>query len=201
VGSSRIITDPEVRQLAALAESLESEYVDPDKDPWLGSPFRWIQTRPSRQKGAIGELLVAGWAATKGFDVTRATDSDADRVINGQRVEIKYSNLWADLGIYKFQQIRNQDYDYVFCLGLSPYAAHAWFIPKSELMYDRGTSLVPQHGGASGKDTRWLSFPANNPPDWLEPFGGTLGKVRDLIEAAGQGSHVGRALNKNGRKR
>jgi hypothetical protein len=42
---------------------------------WQGSPFAWIKTRPSRQIGAIGESLVAGWAATRGLDV--AWDEEA----------------------------------------------------------------------------------------------------------------------------
>ena len=186
------ITDPEVRQLAGLAASLEPDYVDRENDPWKDSPFGWIKGRPSRQIGAIGEALVAGWAAMKGFDVARSGDSDADRIINGRRIEIKYSNLWTDNGIYKFQQIRNQDYDFCFCLGVSPFDAHAWFIPKSELMQNRPPALVPQHGGSRGQDTRWLSFPATEAPSWLRSHGGTLAQVRDLIESAGRGPHRGR---------
>ena len=186
------IFDPAVQRLVGVAASLEGQYVDVHNDPWANSPFAWIQTRPSRQKGAIGEALVAGWAALEGFDVARTGDSDADRVISGWRVEIKYSNLWADNGIYKFQQIRNQKYDYCFCLGLSPLNAHAWFIPKAVLMGDRPPALVPQHGGSAGQDTRWLSFPATNPPTWLAEYGGTLGQVRTLIDQAGLGPNRGR---------
>lgn len=184
------IDDPEVRTLAALASSLEEDYIDTD-DPWRGSPFQWIQTRPSRQKGAIGELLVAGWAASKGFDVLRSDNSDCDRIINGQRIEIKYSNLWTKTGVFKFQQIRNQEYDYCFCLGLSPFDAQAWFIPKRALMGDFPEGLSPQHGGQNGHDTRWLSFLASQPPTWLSSYGGRLAQVRDLIDVAGAGPYHG----------
>ena len=102
-------------------------------------------------------------------------------VISGVRVEVKYSSLWTDNGIYKFQQIRDQDYEYCFCLGVSPFDAHAWFIPKSELMGDKPPSLVPQHGGKAGRDTKWLSFPAASPPHWPASFGGTLSEVYGLI--------------------
>lgn len=187
------ITDPEVRVLAGLASMLEPDYVNPGEDPWSGSPFAWIQTRPSRQKGAIGEALVAGWAAAKGFDVVRNNGSDADRVIAGHRIEIKYSNLWANNGQYKFQQIRNQEYDHCFCLGISPFDAHAWLIPKPALMAaDLPVGLSPQHGGGRGTDTRWLSFAAASPPPWLQPFGGRLGAVADLLSALGHGQHEGR---------
>jgi len=192
VASSAHLGSSDFSQLTAVAEKLAIDYVDPVSNPWQGSPFAWIQTRPPRQKGAIGESLVAGWAASVNFSVGRPANSEADRIINGWRVEIKYSNLWTDTGIYKFQQIRDQSYDFVFCLGLSPFEVHAWFIPKSEVMRDRPPELVPQHGGTAGRDTRWLSFPASNPPSWLSPFGGTLSQVRTLIEAAGKGSHAGR---------
>ena len=115
----REIGDPDVQILVALATTLAPDYVRSDDDPWIGSPFEWILRVPSRTKGAIGEALVAGWAATKGFDVVRSRNSDADRVINGQRIEIKMSSLWKSGG-FKFQQIRDQDYDFCLCIGISP---------------------------------------------------------------------------------
>jgi hypothetical protein len=112
------IKDPEVLMLATIASTLKGDYVreGPD-DPWAGSPFAWIRTRPSRQVGKIGEQLVAGWCAAKGLDVTRSSHSEADRVIAGRRVEIKFSTLWES-GVYKFQQLRDQDYEFAVCLGI-----------------------------------------------------------------------------------
>lgn len=81
--SRRAIADDEVNALAAIAAKLAPTYVDPEKDPWAGSPFAWIRTRPSRQVGKIGEQLVADWASAKGLKVTRTGDAEADRVING----------------------------------------------------------------------------------------------------------------------
>ena len=113
--------------------ALMGEYVKGADDPWLGSPFAWIKTRPSRQVGSIGEQLVAGWFAAKGLDVLRTGDSDADRVIDGKRVEIKFSTLWES-GDYVFQQIRNQRYDVALLLGLSPFAGSCWVVPKAVLL-------------------------------------------------------------------
>lgn len=89
------ITDPEVRILAALSLAMMVDY-STDDGRWAGSPFDWIRGRPPRQKGAIAEKLVAGWLATKNFNVARSPDSDADRLIEGKRAEIKFSALWAD---------------------------------------------------------------------------------------------------------
>ncbi len=168
------MTDPDVVLLATIAATLMTDYVNPAEDPWAGSPFAWIKTRPSRQVGKIGEQLVAGWAAAKGLDVVRTGDSEADRVINGHRVEIKFSTLWAGGG-YTFQQIRDQRYDVALLLGLSPFAASAWVVPKAVLMERPFRSgLSHQHGGQAGTDTVWLQFPATRPPAWLSEFGGTL---------------------------
>lgn len=175
------IDDVDVALLAAHSALLLNEYVDPTEDPWAGSPFAWIKTRPSRQVGKIGEQLVAGWAAAKGLDVSRPLSSDADRVINGRSVEIKFSTLWANGG-YKFQQIRDQNYDIAFLLGLSPFAASAWVIPKYVLMerpFKPG--LTAQHGGMDGTDTAWLAFPATRPPAWLAEYGGTLASAFELL--------------------
>jgi hypothetical protein len=168
------IRDPEVRMLAAISTQLSADYAV-QGDPWVGSPFAWILAKPSRQKGAIGERLIAGWLAARGFNVTRAGDSDADRCIEGKRTEIKFSTLWAG-GSYTFQQFRDQRYDLVICLGISPFDAHCWSLPKAEIMnrWHKTRDLSSQHGGAQGADTAWLKVNPAGVQDWLVPFGGSL---------------------------
>jgi len=168
------IQDPEVRMLAAISAQLETDY-PATHEAWRGSPFAWILERPSRQKGAIAERLIAGWLAARNFNVARSGDADADRVIEGKRAEIKSSTLWQG-GNYRFQQFRDQRYDFVICLGLSPFDAHCWTLTKDEiLMRWRETGdLRSQHGGARGSDTAWLTVDPQAVPDWLQHFGGTL---------------------------
>jgi hypothetical protein len=182
------ITDPEVSLLASIAATIHDEdYVADVADPWEGSPFAWIKGRPSRQVGAIGEKLVAGWCAAKGFDVTAAQSTEADRVIHGYRVEVKFSTLWANGG-YKFQQVRDQAYDYLFCLGVSPVDAHAWLVPKASL-FDHVIGHTGQHTGASGTDTAWLGFQSTAPPEWLDQFGGTLAAVAAIMNGLEHGRY------------
>lgn len=97
--------------------------------------------------------------------------------MNGRAVEIKLSTLW-DQGVYKFQQLRDQDYEFVLLLGLSPTVAHSWCVPKGDAI----TNSIPQHGGAAGSDTRWISFRAESPPPWLNPFGGELDAAVAVLE-------------------
>lgn len=89
---SQQIKDPDVRRLASIASLLQSDYEE--NEDWMGSPFAWIKTRPSRQVGKIGEQLVSGWCAAKGLSVGPSGDTEADKVIQGRRVEIKFSTLW-----------------------------------------------------------------------------------------------------------
>lgn len=177
------IMDPDVRWLAALAVDLSEDYLP--SEAWISSPFAWILQTPSRTRGAIGEKLVAGWAASKGFDVVRSPNSQADRIIEGHRIEIKFSTLWTNGG-FKFQQIRDQDYDYCLCLGLSPFDAQAWLLPK-DVLRRHVIGIMGQHTGAAGRDTAWLGFPADRPYAWMEPFGERLRDVARLLSEAGRG--------------
>ncbi len=164
--------DPEVQLLASISAVVQSDYTEESAD-WKGSPFAWIRKCPSRRIGAIGEKLVAGWLAARGFDVTRSKNSDADRMVENKAVEIKFSTLW-EKGFYKFQQLRDQDYDIVVCLGVSPFDAHCWAIEKAEVLrLWRETREIPgQH--ARGEETAWMTVYPNAVPDWLASHGGTL---------------------------
>lgn len=130
--SSAPVPDPEVAGLIEAANSLQAGYPDPDS-AWRDSSFAWIKARPSRQVGVIGERLVAAWLESKGLTVERSPDAECDRVIQGKRVEVQFSTLCKS-GVYRFQQIREQNYNLVICLGLSPFDAHCWVIPKAQVL-------------------------------------------------------------------
>lgn len=169
---------PDVLELASLADRLRDRYAS-EKARWRGSPFEWILRLPSRQRGKVGEELVSYWCQARGFEVTtRTRGAEADRIIKGYRFEIKFSTLWES-GTYRFQQLRDQDYEYVFCLGLSPFEAHAWVIPK-RIAWENTSG---QHGGHSGQDTHWLEVNPAAPPAWLEPWGGSLQRAYEVLKA------------------
>jgi len=144
--------------------------------PWAGSPFEWLMSLPSRSRGRAGEVLAAAWLTKLGHQVQLPRSSEHDRLVNGRAVEIKFSTLWAN-GDYVFQQLRRQAYDFVLMLGVSPNAASVWFPPKEIAL----EMAIPQHGGSTGVDTRWLRFPAESPPEALRPHGGSPAQAAELL--------------------
>lgn len=174
--------DTEVGKLIEIADRLSKVYKT-DEKAWEDSPFAWLKTLPSRKSGKAFENLVSDWCVGHNFAVSQSPNSEADLVINGIRAEIKGSTLWAS-GIYKFQQIRDQDYKILICLGVSPLDAHCWVIPKEEVMaWWSENKISSQHGGKSGSDTAWLQVNPKEIPEWLQPFGGTLSEGLKSLRA------------------
>lgn len=165
--NERRLKNKDIELLASISLGLRGEYEKADAVRWAGSPFEWILHRPSRQRGKIGEQLVAGWCAARGFDVVRSPDSDADRIIEGARVEIKFSTEWEN-GQYVFQQLRDQNYKFLICIGISPFDAQVWIFEKSKIPFGK---LRHQHGGDRGHDTWWIGFQPGHPPEWMQKKG------------------------------
>lgn len=166
------VTDFDLLQTAA-------NYIKPELENelrmWSNSPFNWIIRLPSGTKGKLGKKLISQWCALKGLAVDRSPDSEADMLINGYRIEVKFSTLWQK-GIYKFQQLRDQNYDFCICLGISPFLAHCWVIDK-KILLQNVIGHLGQHTGVSGKDTAWFTVNPNNPPGWLIGCGGSLNEA------------------------
>jgi len=157
--------------LASIGATVAASYKR-GTDPWAGSPFAWIRSESSRRRGAIGEQLLAGFLAARGFGVARSKSSEADLLVNQKRAEIKFSTLWEQ-GTYTFQQIRDQEYDFVIALGISPFDAHCWVMSKT-LLKQHVIGRMGQHTGAKGQDTSWMTFRPETPFVWLSGCGGRL---------------------------
>ena len=177
----------EFQELVGISQTLQKEYAEENKQ-WTGSPFEWIKHRPSRSIGAIGEKIVTAWLALHDFNVARAPDTEADRVVENKRLEIKFSTLWKN-GTYLFEQIRDQNYDFAVFLGFSPHDAHCWVLPKADLMrmWKTERRISSQHGGSAGSDTAWVrvSPSMSGAPDdaTMEPYGNGLKEALLAISA------------------
>ena len=165
--------------LATAANYIKDDIVK-EKIEWSDSPFYWVLHLPAASKGKLGAQLIRQWCILKQLSIGKSPDSEADLLINEQRVEVKFSTLW-DAGIYKFQQIRDQNYDYIICLGISPHNAHCWVIDKQKLK-EKVIGHMGQHTGKEGQETSWLTINPNEIPEWLNNYGGTLSEAYDVLK-------------------
>jgi hypothetical protein len=78
-----------------------------------------------------------------------------------------------------FQQLRDQRYDLAICLGVSPFHAHCWAIPKEDVMrlWRVEHKISSQHGGEGGADTAWIDVRPERPAAWLVQYGGSLSEA------------------------
>jgi hypothetical protein len=165
--------------------STAANYIKPDLEKhyliWRGSPFEWVLKLPAGSRGKLGKQLVFQWCALKGLAVDKSPDSEADMLINGHRVEVKFSTLWT-ARFYRFQQVRDQNYEYAVCLGISPFEAHCWVVSKNILLkYVIGH--MGQHTGARGRETAWIKVNPILPPAWLAGLGGNLSQAFQVLRS------------------
>lgn len=118
---------------------------------WATGPFLKIKLMPPKAKGKRFEEIAENIFKLRKFDVSKAQNTQHDRIVNGSKWEIKGSTVTkgTDDG-FSFLQIRpSQDYDFLILETL-------WFdgriqffkIPKSDinLLIERKV-FVKQHGG------------------------------------------------------
>jgi hypothetical protein len=165
--------------IGRLSGELEREYSPDEPDVWAGSVFHWISEAQSARKGAVGKKLVRRWAEQDGMNVTAKSARDHDFCVDGLRVAVKLSLVWAHGG-FVFEQIRDQKYDVVSLLALEPAQVRLWVVPKDVLW----GHAAWQHKGAAGRDTKWLRFQATQPPAWLKPYGGGLSRAKKALKQA-----------------
>lgn len=125
-------------------------------DPYRGTAFEAFHHMSSRAKGAAFEKLASIVLESLGKTVKRAIDSDYDRIVDGSRVEIKGSFLWAGTSSFKWQQIRpNQKYDYIVFVAVYPECVKFYASTKADCdifvtqQDSSGNYIYNQHGGIS----------------------------------------------------
>lgn len=60
-------------------------------NPWGGTAFEKYYQTGAKQKGALGELIVASFLKNNGTDVEKPKNQGHDRIVNGWKTEIKFS--------------------------------------------------------------------------------------------------------------
>lgn len=174
-----IPSEVDLEFLTRVLRGLESKY--PGTQAWDESPFKWVLTQPSATKGSIARKLVIAWANLHGlFPLQVSRDNQIYLELNGSLIQVKFSTLW-DTGFYRFQQIREKDYDYCLCFGLAPFDMNAWLIPKA-LLDAHVIGMNGQHTRAGSGETWWVEISPSRPEAWLEECGGQLNGVAEQLK-------------------
>jgi hypothetical protein len=130
------------------SELLAGAEIDPR---WTNGPFLGIKLMPAKAKGKRFEQIAQAVFIAYGHTVTKPQNSDHDRIVNGEKFEMKGSTITKNTDdVFSFLQIRPaQDYD---ALILQTF----WFdgtikyykIPKSDIqMLISNKTFKKQHGG------------------------------------------------------
>lgn len=169
------------QDLENFASQLENDYVDEAEESWDGSAFAWIRSFPPPTKGAIGRRLAQSIFSAAGVVTERVSNV---LLCGNHRIVVRFSMEWT-AGGFKFEQFKDTNYDFIFCLGVRPSTAYAWLIPKNEILVDGEWQERPnfsgQHLGIAGSDTSWLSVNPESPPAWLTQFGGSIAMIETVI--------------------
>jgi site-specific DNA-methyltransferase (adenine-specific) len=160
----------EFQMLAATASYIQKD-LEEQSDVWKNSPFEWILQLPARKKGKLARQLLASWLATKGISCELSGNSSETLIINGHRFAIKFSTIWAK-GFYKFQQIRAEGYEYVICLGISPFNAHCW-------IFDRQYAI--KNAKKQHETEYWMTINPKESQNWTKGYGGDLDQAYKLL--------------------
>lgn len=170
--------DPNVsKQLLESKELLD--FLKPDKDPWDATPLKGYVDKNNKVKGKYGELLVHIMMTNFGHQVGKAKSTTAghDRIINGQKVEIKFgaAHRAKDKGktqedVFSFNHFSvSKDWERAIVIGINidciPYAV--WF-EKKDFVYnvaeDNSKYFKRQQAGKNGKNDDWMFM--TDPLSW-----------------------------------
>jgi hypothetical protein len=159
--------------LVAITDALKPLY--PESKTWNKSKFLWIQTSPAGRKGSIGRQTVAGLLNHANLT---ATLYKGMVLVNGNNIAVKFGMMWDKKKIIKFENIRDGEFHYIFCLAIYPENGYGWLIPKEEIWKDGviredQDGVKSQHKGADA----WLHVDPAKVPKWLKKYGGELDEV------------------------
>lgn len=113
------------------------------EDIWQGSPLIGYRQLGNTNRGEIGEEFLRRFVSSYNFHVGKGgRTSRIDLRIGDSRFEVKTASLGAN-GTFQFNHVRlDRDYDFLFCLGICPYAIVFNMWRKGEVAEGRAGSLV-----------------------------------------------------------
>ena len=141
------------------------------------SPFLPLKKLSSRKKGAEAEHILSEHMTKAGHTVKKARCSDYDRVVNGLRVEVKSSFLWAGADSFRWQQIRaDQAYDYIVFMAFYPDRVEFWAATSADVkkfLQTQDANGFWQHNQHGGKTVDSGTYFIDGLPEqfpWMVPL-------------------------------
>lgn len=150
-----------MKELIDLVDfSLISESFDPRYE---GSKFEDYKKLGAKQKGAVSEKMLSVILAALGYKVESPLNSDHDRIVNGEKIEMKTATLVKDTEEkLSFLQIRpDQDLERYLMTAILPNSLEMYWIEKEKILelIEEG-SVRPQHGGKRGNSGTYCWYPS-----------------------------------------
>jgi hypothetical protein len=147
---------------------------------WSGSDFNWMLTLSTGARGAVGRQLVEAWVGSLGIPTGRVSENNAHYVLAWDlRIQVKTSTMWES-GHFRFQQIRDQNFDLLLCLGLQPDDVSVWLFPK-DVVLEHLSGVGGQHTGASARETYWMNLAPGANNSWVDEYGDQFSTAKDFL--------------------
>lgn len=161
--------------MSNFIELIDEQFLQPEEtDPrYDDSPFKHLKNMLPKQKGKKFEQIVECVYRKLGYTVKERSSSDHDKIIDGQKCEVKGSTLVKGKDIFSFLQIRpDQDYDSMIFAMFYPHELTLISMEKQliEKLINNGT-FKKQHGGNKSESGTFCYY---GNKESLQALGGTL---------------------------
>jgi len=148
---------------------LEPHTIDPRYED---SPFRHIKLMDAKTKGKRYEQITECVLTKLGYEVAPPQNTQHDRIVNGNKIEIKGSTLNKGVDFFSFLQIRpNDDYETLYFTLCYPNDLKIYTMDKATVLanIENGT-FRKQHGGKARNSGTYCYYGTS---ETLEEIGAT----------------------------
>lgn len=133
-------------------EEMDERYID--------SPFYFLKGMHAKQKGKRYEKITECVLQKLGYEVSKPTSTEYDRIVDGQRCEIKGSTLNKGKDVFSFLQIRpDQEYDAMIFTMCYPQELVMMEMTKKQILANiKNGTFKKQHGGNKAESRTFMYY-------------------------------------------